>query len=111
MDKEREMFALIEAWEKSGQKQPDFCAVHGINLSRFGYWRTKWLALHPPSEKETPPAPSFIPIKKATTQKTEPQPEAEKPADGCELIYPNGVRLRLPSLDLSILKQLIDYHV
>ena len=37
MDTEREMFNLIEAWEKSGQKQPYFCATHGVSLSRFGY--------------------------------------------------------------------------
>ena len=33
MEKERQMFALVEAWEKSGEPQPDFCAQHRITLS------------------------------------------------------------------------------
>ena len=108
MDKQTKMFRIIDLWEKSGQSQPDFCASHGVTVASFGYWRTKWLALHPPPIAEVP---AFIPIKKAIPEKTEPQPEAEKRAGGYEIIYPNGVRLRLPSLDLPILKQLIDLHV
>jgi len=107
MNQEQEMFRLIEAWEKSGQKQADFCAAHGINLGKFGYWRTKWLALHPSTKSE--PTSSFIPIEKATSlEKNQSYP---KDAEGYEIIYPNGVRLRLPSLDVSILKQLINCHV
>lgn len=109
MTQEQEMFRLIAAWEKSGQKQPDFCAAHGIHLGKFGYWRTKWLALHPPSENKTS---SFIPIEKAAPPK---EKQADLQGEGTsksyEIIYPNGVCLRLPSLDLSILKQLINCHV
>ena len=72
------------------------------------HWRTKWLALNPPLENEAQPAPSFIPIKKEVV---EPELKATEPDKVYEVVYPNGVSLRLPSLDLSILKQLIDLHV
>ena len=49
-----EMFALVESYEHSGMSQQDFCAHHGLKLSTFGYWRTKYLA------KENPPEGGFV---------------------------------------------------
>jgi len=110
MNQEQEMFALIEAWEKSGQKQANFCVAHGINLGKFGYWRTKWLALHPPTESES--GSSFIPIEKATPpKKKQSNLNSVETSESYEIIYPNGVRLRLPSLDFPILKELINCYV
>ena len=31
-------------YESSGLSQRTFCSQHGIKLSTFGYWRTKYLA-------------------------------------------------------------------
>lgn len=110
MDKKQQMFSLIAAWEKSGQNQVDFCAAHGVSVSKFGYWRTKWLA----SGVALPPEPgsSFIPIEKATPPKAKQSHQKdEETSENYEIIYPNGVCLRLPSLDLPLLKQLINCHV
>lgn len=99
MNKERKMFSLIKAWEQSGQSQADFCAAEGVSLASFGYWRTKWLALQSSGEKESESL--FIPIKK----------EVSPVMSSYEIIYPNGVRLCLPVLDLSLLPQLLSLHV
>ena len=105
MDKQKKMFRLIELWEQSGQNQSDFCASQGISLASFGYWRSKWLALDQPNGIVEPPL--FMPIvKNESALKT--------PASTTlvyEITYPNGVRLSLPSLDLSILAQLLKLDV
>lgn len=103
MNKERKMFSLIKAWEQSGQSQAEFCVAEGVSLASFGYWRTKWLALQSSGEKES--VPLFIPIKKEVSQVT------GSVGSSYEIIYPNGVRLCLPVLDLSLLPQLLSLHV
>ena len=110
MEKERQMFALVEAWEKSGQPQPDFCAQHHISLSKFGYWRSKWLALQSSSSAEPP---SFIEIEGPPSSQTKKNVRVSTPAEvqGYEIIYPNGVRLCLPELDLSVLPHLLGFNV
>jgi len=110
MDKEREMFALVEAWEQSGQPQPAFCTQHNITLSKFGYWRSKWLAFQSSSYSDSS---SFIEIETPSISKKKKQVPVSKLSEdqGYEIIYPNGVRLRLPELDLSVLPHLLGLHV
>jgi hypothetical protein len=31
----------IEKWQRSGQRQRDYCRMNGIALATFGYWRRK----------------------------------------------------------------------
>jgi len=104
MDKERDMFSLIALWEQSKEPQASFCSTHGVSLSKFGYWRSKWLAFQ--SSSEVDKVSSFVPIvaNKAKTSGLE-------DSLGYEIIYSNGVRLRLPSLDLSVLPQLLSLDV
>lgn len=105
MDKERKMFTLIESWEQSNQPQADFCTQHNIALSKFGYWRSKWLALHSSSSSEPP---SFVEIAPPTSKKKKKiTVSALSEVQGYEIIYPNGVRLCLPELDLSVLPHLL----
>lgn len=110
MDKEAQMFALIEAWEQSTQAQPDFCAQHNITLSKFGYWRSKWLALQ---SSTSPESTSFIEIETPPNSKQKKKATISKPSDtqGYEIVYPNGVRLCLPELDLSVLPHLLGLNV
>lgn len=98
------MFRLIELWEQSGQRQSDFCTSQGISLASFGYWRTKWLASSQSEAVSEVSAPLFIPVPK---QDEAPSP----PVPTYEIIYLNGVRLSLPTLDLSILAQLLTLDV
>jgi len=110
MEKERKMFALVEAWEQSGQSQPDFCVQHNITLSKFGYWRSKWLALQSPSSSDSS---SFIEIETPPTSNKKNKITVSTPSEdqGYEIIYPNGVRLCLPKLDLSVLPHLLGLDV
>lgn len=110
MDKEHQMFTLVEAWEQSGQSQPDFCAQHNITLSKFGYWRSKWLAFQSSITSESS---SFIEIVAPSTSKKKRQVTVSNPSEdqGYEIIYPNGVRLCLPELDLSVLPHLLGLDV
>ncbi|EAY29863.1 IS66 family insertion sequence element accessory protein TnpA [Microscilla marina] len=80
-----------------------FCADQGVSLASFGYWRTKWLALHKSEEVQSP---VFAPIEKPTPKSVD-----IKAAQVYEIVYSNGVRLCLPSLDLSILPQLLKLDV
>lgn len=105
MEKEREMFSLIELWEQSKESQSSFCASHGVSLAKFGYWRNKWLVSRASSEEDHPSP--FIPI--VATPK--PGAASVAPSSGYEIIYSNGVRLRLPGLDLSVLPQLLSLDV
>lgn len=110
MDKERKMFALIETWEKSGQSQSAFCTAHSISLSKFGYWRSKWLAINSSSEDAS--SPTFIPINPIEIPAADSITNVHSTSEHFyEIIYPNGVQLRLPSLDLSVLAQLLNLNV
>lgn len=107
MDKQKQMFRLIELWEQSGQRQSDFCTSQGISLASFGYWRTKWLASGQSEAVSEVRAPLFIPVPKQDITMEAPSPTVPT----YEIIYPNGVRLSLPTLDLSILVQLLTLDV
>jgi hypothetical protein len=38
LERQRTMYALVEAYEQSNQTHRDFCAAHNLALSTFGYW-------------------------------------------------------------------------
>lgn len=38
-----EMYALMSAYEESGQSRQAFCETHDLKLATFGYWRTRYL--------------------------------------------------------------------
>lgn len=74
------MFALIKAWECSDEQQEQFCNRQGVSLGSFGYWRTKYKR---ENNNPNPTTGSFIGLKPHL-------------AEGLEVFYPNGVRVRLP---------------
>ena len=88
MTREEQMYQLIEEQQSSKLTAIAFCKQHQINLGTFNYWLRK---------KRQNEHPSFIPIdvKFPVQEKT-------------ELIYPNGVRLRLESFDPQKIRQLIN---
>ena len=88
--KDEEMFCLIRQWEESGKDQATFCKEIGVTVSTFGYWRTKYLR----ALKSGRPG-GFVEIKPSSSM-------------SIEIVYPNGVILRLPqSSSTSELKALI----
>ncbi len=49
------MYALMEAYERSGKKQREFCREQGIQKSTFGYWLRKYRTKEADS-------PGFVPL-------------------------------------------------
>jgi hypothetical protein len=90
MEQLEEMLRLVAVYEQSGQSQKAFCESAGINLSRFGYWVRK-------VRKERATAGGFVRV-----DTTPPQP-----ATGLELVYPNGVRIKLQEANLPLISQLL----
>ena len=84
-----EMFSLSRQWEESGETRESFCKRHKINIGKFSYWRSQYLAEKEPQEDR------FIAI----------SPEVNS---GVEIHYPNGVVLKIPErTPLAELKALI----
>lgn len=84
-----EMFSLCQQWEESGETRESFCKRHQINIGKFSYWRSQYLAEEKPREDE------FIAIDPSLNS-------------GMEIRYPNGVVLKIPEkTSLAELKSLI----
>lgn len=89
MSKEQEMFALIEEFESSDLNGIDFCKTKGLVSSTFYYWKKK-------KARGEFGSGGFVAIN-------------PKPAtDGTlELIYPNGIRLRLEASQFTLIGKLL----
>ena len=98
MDKKTRMFSIISDFDSSGLDRKSFCKLKGLTLNIFCYWRGKWLAEQKMQASSKTNSSSFIRIEK----------EPEGSQDNYEIIYPNGVRLRLTFLDFKVLPQLIN---
>ncbi len=91
MEKELKMFSLMALWESSGLTRQEFCKEHGIKLSNFSYWRTRYRKSQ--SSKGSENFIKFKPVLKSSI----------------ELIYPNGVKMILPAAsDIATLSTLIN---
>ena len=85
------MFTLVRQWRESGLTRSEFCLQHGLTVSKFGYWIARW------KENGSGVDHGFIPMGTAT---------AGNPSV-ISVVYPNGVRVELPSVDLGLLSRLI----
>ena len=85
------MFTLVRQWRDSGLTRKEFCTQHGITIAKFGYWIARW------KEDQSGGGSGFIPMGTAT---------AGNPSV-ISVVYPNGVRLEVPSADLGLLSRLI----
>ncbi|MBK1442701.1 IS66 family insertion sequence element accessory protein TnpB [Parapedobacter sp. ISTM3] len=85
------MFALVRQWRESGLTRKEFCLQHGITLSKFGYWISRW------KEDQSAVNSGFIPMGSPGIAGH----------SVLSVIYPNGVRLEVPSADLGLLSRLI----
>lgn len=85
------MFTLVRQWRESGLTRNEFCQQHGVTLSKFGYWIARF------KEDQSDGGGCFIPM------------GCSGPSGHAVLsvIYPNGVRLEVPSADLGLLSRLI----
>ncbi|MFB2121700.1 IS66 family insertion sequence element accessory protein TnpB [Parapedobacter sp. 2B3] len=83
------MFTLVGQWRESGLTRKEFCLQHGITLSKFGYWIARWKADQSVGDTD------FIPMVPSGSGTV------------LSVVYPNGVRLEVPSADLGLLSRLI----
>jgi len=88
-EKREKMLSLVADWKASGLTQKAFGKLHGINVATLGYWVAKW-------KEQGPSAIGFIEMASGPSVKS----------DQVEIIYPTGVRLKVPH-DLSLISQLI----
>ena len=94
-EKQQAMFALIETWKGSGQRQQEFCKANGLAYSGFHYWYKKYRQ----QGQGTDALPSFVPVHI--------QPAATGPLVA-ELVLPNGRRLNFyRAVDASFLRTLL----
>lgn len=90
MSKEEEMFGLIKEFESSDLNGKEFCRTKGLVPSTFYYWKKK------KAREESAGSGGFIAINPRTgTEGT------------LELIYPNGIRLRLEASQLPLISKLL----
>ena len=80
--------------QASGLTIAQFCAQEGIARSKFHAWKRRFHLMGPPDQCPTLPAPStFLPLTVRLLQRAGDQPlpiEAE---------LPNGIRLRIPTVN------------
>jgi len=81
------MLSMIADWDQSGKSKRAYCAENGINEATFYYWFSL-------SKEIDSSVGSFIRIDKSISKRD------------IEVIYPNGVRVKIES-DLALVSQLI----
>ncbi len=93
MEQQEKMLTLVEDFHRSGKSQKEFCLEQGINTSTFSYWIKKKRMNENPQE-------AFLKIETKTSL-------TSFSADQVEIIYPNGVKLRITQPELSLISALI----
>jgi len=85
-EKRDQMLSMIADWQQSGMSKKQYCDSRGINEAKFYYWFSR-------SREQDGASGSFTPIDRSIRREI-------------EIIYPNGVVLKVES-DLGLLSQLI----
>lgn len=90
--RQQEMFALVESCLSSGLTKKQFCHQQGIKLSLFYYWQKRY------RQQQQEEDAGFLPV----------QIGGRQGANDIEIIYPNGVQVRLGGgVPLSFIRSLI----
>jgi transposase-like protein len=92
MSKEEEMYNLVTEYQISGLSVKAFSKERGIGPSTFGYWIRK--------KKEEDHPGGFVEVDTGL----------KSSASAMELIYPNGVKLQMSSLDLALIARLVKLY-
>lgn len=91
-EKAQRMFHLVDQWRSSGQRRDEFCRKHQIKVSTFSYWTTR------KNKSDREQGSGFVRIEPGGSSCL---------TDFVELIYPNGVRLRIGGSNRSVISRLI----
>ncbi|MCG8456002.1 MAG: hypothetical protein MI919_06945 [Holophagales bacterium] len=83
------------AQRESGSTQTDFCRRNGLSLSTFQRWRRR--IEEAVGESAEAPVTDFVELAiRSEGELLDPEVEVRNETTGFELIFPSGVRLRLP---------------
>ncbi len=93
MDRKEYMLSQVESWKQSGISQQAFCDKAGIKLATFGYWGRR-------SKIQDDLAGCFIEL---------PNPSIKLKSQ-YEIVYPNGVTLKLQNTDLKEIFSLVNLY-
>lgn len=111
----KEFESIYSRYQSSGLRVKDFCCNECISLSRFFYWQKKLKQ----AQKELERPYGFVPlVLNSTGSSGKCSPDYSHLSDSppvsgniCEIIYPNGVRLRLPlGRDIREIERLIHLY-
>ena len=84
----------IRRQEASGLTIEQFCAQEGIARSKFHAWKRRFRLMGTPDQCPTLPAPStFLPMTVSLIERAADQPRP------IEADLPNGIRLRIPTVN------------
>jgi len=88
------MFKLVRDFYSSGKSRKEFCDQAAIRPSTFSYWLNKYKLAKQPSK-------GFVKIDTSLVS---------APTKELEIYYPNGVKVKADSSDLSLLSKLINLY-
>ncbi|MEC4114963.1 IS66 family insertion sequence element accessory protein TnpB [Myroides pelagicus] len=83
----------VENWQQSGLTQAAYCVQENLKVPTFNYWVNKYQKQYTSSEGDS----SFITIAK----------QASLASGNYEIVYPNGVTLRINTSNLAELSTLL----
>ena len=93
MSKQEIMFQHVENWKLSGLTQATYCEGQNLKTPTFSYWVIKYQKQNTHLDSES----AFITIEK----------QASLSCGNYEIVYPNGVTLRINTSNLSDLSTLL----
>lgn len=93
MNLKEEMLLLMKEFESSGLTQKEFSASKDLGFHKFNYWYRKL-------KREKQASPGFVLVDTGSRV-------ASIVGDPLEVVYPNGVKLKVACGDLSLLSRLI----
>lgn len=88
--------AVIAEWRGSDLSTAEFCRQRGLVLSSFRWWRWR-LSQDRVAERAGAPVPALLPVRVVGALVEDSAPRVELAEPVLELVFPSGVRLRVPS--------------
>ena len=88
--------AVIGEWRGSDLSTAEFCRRRGLVLSSFRWWRWR-LSQDRVAERAGAPVPALLPVRVVGALVEDSAPRVELAEPVLELVFPSGVRLRVPS--------------
>ncbi|GAB6010418.1 IS66 family insertion sequence element accessory protein TnpA [Dysgonomonas reticulitermitis] len=104
----KQAYPIIEQYFRSGLMAREFYTQVGWTDNQFYLWRNHYMQEHNMFPEEESSAPSFHPIEVSQPEKISPTNPEE--SFTIEIIYPNGVTLRVYSKNTSQLVDLIKLY-